>query len=155
MASVLIRPPLSANSMRPRWVTPRLAPSPITLARTSLARDTDGVVGAIADLASVSSLGPDIGPDPPEPHQVDRRLSGSPFMISLGRGRCPGPGPDSVCIWGESGIDFGWRENTPPPCEINAGVVIRPARAGQIEQTLAFGIAAPSMSGSGSMKMSR
>ena len=35
MASVLMRPPLCADSMRPRWVTPRLAPSPTTLARTS------------------------------------------------------------------------------------------------------------------------
>ena len=28
IASLLIRPPLSANSMRPRWVRPRLPPSP-------------------------------------------------------------------------------------------------------------------------------
>ena len=36
MKSVLMRPPLSANSIRPAWVTPRLAPSPTTFARTSL-----------------------------------------------------------------------------------------------------------------------
>jgi hypothetical protein len=35
MASVLRRTPARAASMRPRWVAPRLAPSPITLARSS------------------------------------------------------------------------------------------------------------------------
>ena len=33
MASVLIRPPHRSNSIRPSAVTPRLPPSPITLAR--------------------------------------------------------------------------------------------------------------------------
>ena len=36
--------------MRPRCVMPRLAPSPITLARSSRAGDADRVVGAVADL---------------------------------------------------------------------------------------------------------
>ena len=35
IASVLSRTPASAASMRPRWVMPRLAPSPITLQRSS------------------------------------------------------------------------------------------------------------------------
>ena len=34
IASVLIRPPARSNSTRPNEVTPRLPPSPITLART-------------------------------------------------------------------------------------------------------------------------
>ncbi len=34
IASVLIRPPARSNSTRPKAVTPRLPPSPITLART-------------------------------------------------------------------------------------------------------------------------
>ena len=37
MKSVLIRPPFSANSIRPAWVMARLAPSPMTLALSSLA----------------------------------------------------------------------------------------------------------------------
>jgi hypothetical protein len=37
MKSVLIRPPRSANSIRPAWVTARFAPSPTTFARISLA----------------------------------------------------------------------------------------------------------------------
>ncbi len=37
MASVLIRPPARANSIRPRWVKPRLPPSPTTRARSSVA----------------------------------------------------------------------------------------------------------------------
>ena len=36
IASVLILPPARANSIRPRWVSPRLPPSPMTLARTWL-----------------------------------------------------------------------------------------------------------------------
>ncbi len=35
IASVLMRPPASANSMRPSWVAPRLPPSPKTLQRSS------------------------------------------------------------------------------------------------------------------------
>ena len=35
IASVLIFPPRRANSMRPRWVSPRLPPSPTTLTRSS------------------------------------------------------------------------------------------------------------------------
>ena len=35
MASVLSRMPAKAASTRPRWVMPRLAPSPITLQRKS------------------------------------------------------------------------------------------------------------------------
>ena len=35
IASVLIFPPLRANSMRPRWVSPRFPPSPTTLTRSS------------------------------------------------------------------------------------------------------------------------
>ena len=35
MASVFRRTPRIAASMRPRWVTPRLAPSPTTLQRNS------------------------------------------------------------------------------------------------------------------------
>ncbi len=37
MASVLIRPPPSANSIRPGWVKPRLPPSPTTRQRSSSA----------------------------------------------------------------------------------------------------------------------
>ena len=35
IASVLSLPPARANSMRPRWVSPRLPPSPTTLTRSS------------------------------------------------------------------------------------------------------------------------
>ena len=37
MKSVLIRPPASAYSIRPAWVTPRLPPSATTLARSAVA----------------------------------------------------------------------------------------------------------------------
>src|SRR5690606_39811736 len=41
MKSVLIRPPWRANSIRPDCVTPRLAPSPMTFARTSRPRSEE------------------------------------------------------------------------------------------------------------------
>ena len=50
IASVLIRPPASAYSIRPRWVKPRLPPSPTTLAAQLSAVDPDGVVGLVADV---------------------------------------------------------------------------------------------------------
>ena len=37
MASVSIRPPMRAKAMRPAWVKPRLAPSPTTWQRSSVA----------------------------------------------------------------------------------------------------------------------
>ena len=47
IASVLIFPPARANSMRPRWVSPRLPPSPTTLTRSSRAVGADRVVGLV------------------------------------------------------------------------------------------------------------
>jgi hypothetical protein len=37
MKSVLMRPPLAAKAMRAAWVTPKFAPSPIAVARSSSA----------------------------------------------------------------------------------------------------------------------
>ena len=50
MASVLIRPPARAYSIRPSWVKPRLPPSPTTLAAQLRAVDPDRVVGLVADV---------------------------------------------------------------------------------------------------------
>ena len=50
MASVLIRPPPRAYSIRPSWVRPRLPPSPTTRQRSCAAVDADRVVGLVADV---------------------------------------------------------------------------------------------------------
>ena len=50
IASVLMRPPASAYSIRPRWVKPRLPPSPTTRQRRSAPFDAHGVVGLVAHV---------------------------------------------------------------------------------------------------------
>jgi hypothetical protein len=56
--------------MRPFWVTPRLAPSPITLARTWRATMRIGVIGAVADIGIVLAGVLDVGADAAEPEQI-------------------------------------------------------------------------------------
>ena len=74
MKSVLMRPPRAANSMRARCVTPRLAPSPITLARTSAAVTRSGSLARSPTSASVSGGGAHVGADAAEPEQVGLAL---------------------------------------------------------------------------------
>ena len=50
IASLLILPPARANSIRPRWVAPRLPPSPTTRTRSCAAVDADRVVGLVPDV---------------------------------------------------------------------------------------------------------
>ena len=58
IASVLILPPSRANSMRPRWVSPRLPPSPTTLTRSSLpsARTASLALSPASACVSVDAL---------------------------------------------------------------------------------------------------
>ena len=74
MKSVLSSTPCSAASMRPRWVRPRLPPSPTTLQRSSLPSTRNRVVGAVADVGVGLAAGLDVGADAAVPQQVDRRL---------------------------------------------------------------------------------
>ena len=74
MASVLSRTPCSAASMRPRWVMPRLAPSPITLARSRAPVMRIAIVGAVAGRLVALRRGAHIGADAAEEQQIDRRL---------------------------------------------------------------------------------
>ncbi len=85
IASELQAPPSRPNSMRARWVTPRLAPSPITLARTSARGDADRIIGAVAGVLVALACRPDIGADAAEPQQVDWRLEDR--IHDLGRRR--------------------------------------------------------------------
>ncbi len=58
MASVSIRPPRRANEMRPAWVKPRLAPSPTTLQRSSVAstRTASLALSPASALVSVAAF---------------------------------------------------------------------------------------------------
>ena len=58
MKSVQMRPPAMAYSIRPRWVSPRLPPSPTTFARTSDAVDPYPVIGLVADVGSATRRRP-------------------------------------------------------------------------------------------------
>ena len=73
IASVLMRPPADAYSMRPSWVRPRLPPSPTTRARSSRPSTRIGVVVAIADLGMRLVGGLDERADAAVPEQVDGR----------------------------------------------------------------------------------
>ena len=130
MASVLRRTPARAASMRPRWVRPRLAPSPTTLARSSRPGDADGVVGPVAGLLVGLGGGADIGADAAEPEQVDRRLQDR--LHQLGRAS-PRPGRSRAPRWisGESGMVLRLREKTPPPARDQAVVVVAPRTSGR------------------------
>ena len=122
IASVLIRPPFSAYSMRPRCVTPRLAPSPTTLARKLVGVDAQRVIGAVAGLGMALVRRLDIGADAAEPEQIDvgaSAVAGSARPASdASVGRCRRARshlratPRSI-----------WRcaRRSPPPFEISAG----------------------------------
>ena len=92
MASVLIRPPASAYSTRPRWVNPRLPPSATTVQRSSLAVDADRVVGAVTDV--VVRLGARLHEraDAAVPEEVDGRAQDRP---DAGRSACERLGVDT------------------------------------------------------------
>ena len=154
MASVLICGRPSAASTRPRWVTPRLAPSPTTLARSSSRVDADRVVGAVADLGVALARRLDVGADAAETEQVDRRLAGSRASVR----------PASVAGWSMPSARLASRRQDDrlggavehaAARRDQALVVVGPGRARQVEQPLALGPRAPAGSGSGSMKMWR
>ncbi len=71
MKSVLIRPPAAAYSMRPRWVSPRLPPSPTHRHAEVAAVDPDRVVGLVAHLGVGLGRALDVGADAAVPQQVD------------------------------------------------------------------------------------
>ncbi len=74
MKSVLMRPPVSAYSTRPRCVKPRLPPSPTTRARTCSPFTRTRIVRPVADLGVAFACGFHVGADPTVPQKIDRRL---------------------------------------------------------------------------------
>ena len=104
MASVLILPPRSANSMRPRCVTPRLAPFPDHFRLHVLRGDPDGVVGLVAHLQVRLAAAAHIGADAAEPQEIDRRLQDRRHEFV--RRHRPASTPRRLCASAESLMDF-------------------------------------------------
>ena len=111
-------PPLSAYSIRPRWVKPRLPPSPTTRQRSSRAVDPDRVVGLVADVGVGLGRGLDVGADAAVPEQVDRRLQDRADQV-VGRELVGLDARAPRWTWAESAIDLALRGKTPPPGEIS------------------------------------
>ncbi len=74
MASVLRRPPLSAELDAAALGDAEIGALADHLGPDFRGGDADGVVGAVADVGVALARGADIGADAAEPEQVDRRL---------------------------------------------------------------------------------
>ena len=136
MKSVLMRPPRSAYSMRPRCVKPRLPPSATTRQRSSAPfTRTASLAGSPASaLRLVARL--HVGADAAVPEQIDRAAGwrGSARAARACRARCrarPAPSGAARSTW--SGAS---RCRRPRTCSV--AVVVVPARARQLEQPLAL-----------------
>ena len=106
MASVLILPPSSANSMRPRCVTPRFGAFPDHFCLHILCGDPDRVVGLVAHLQVRLAAAAHIGADPAEPKKVDGRFQDRGqqlFAVTTGFK------PSRLCASIESFMDFSLR----------------------------------------------
>ncbi len=114
-ASVLIRPPARSNSIRPRSVTPRLPPSPITLARTWFpsTRIASFDLSPTSAFDSVDAF--TYVPMPP----FHNRSTGARRMARISSGgdisSTPSSMPSAAAICGLIGIDLRSRDHTPPP----------------------------------------
>ncbi len=117
MASVLIRPPCSANSIRPSWVRPRLPPSPTTWTRRSLpsTRMASLPLSPTSALDSVDAL--TYVPMPPfhsrSTGELRTALISSAGVILV----MPGSMPRASRMWALTGMDLAVRGKTPPPAE--------------------------------------
>ncbi len=122
MASVLSRPPCSANSIRPSWVMPRLPPSPTTSTRRSLpfTRMWSLPLSPTSALDSVDAL--TYVPMPP----FHSRSTGALRIAFIRSGgvilATPGSRPRASRIWALIGTDLAVRGKTPPPAEISSGL---------------------------------
>ena len=118
IASVLIFPPLRANSIRPRWVSPRLPPSPTTLTRSSLASARIASLALSPASAWVSSLALTYVPIPPF-HSRSAGARRTARISSGGLSRVTSSSiPSAARISGPTGTDFAVRGHTPPPALI-------------------------------------
>ena len=136
-ASVLSLTPSSAASTRPRWVKPRLAPSPITLARKLGAVDAQRIVGAVAGLEMAFGRRLHVGADAAEIEQVDRRLEDGAHQVD--RRRAAGASmPSACCRLGRQRDRLGGAVEHAAARRDLRLVVVHPRRARQVEQALAL-----------------
>ena len=139
-ASVLMRPPACAYSMRPRCVKPRLPPSPTTRARRSppLTRMASFVRSPTSALDSSDAL--TNVPMPPFQNRSTAARAGSPAAARSAAG-CVGRRRRARARASGDERDrlLASRDQTPPPGEISDAVVVVPRRRRQVEQALALG----------------
>ena len=140
MASVLILPPCSANSIRPSWVRPRLPPSPTTLTRRSAPSTRIGSLALSPTSAWVSVRRLHVRADAAVPQQVHRRLEDR--LHQVGRGHLGDLALDAEGLadvrvdrdrLGGTGEDAAARGD-------QLGVVVGPAGARQFEDAAALGV---------------
>ncbi len=79
--AMLTVPPTSAYSTRPRWVRPRLPPSPITFARSWAPLTRTASLALVADVGVRLLGGLDVGADAAVPQQVHRRPQDRPDQL--------------------------------------------------------------------------
>ena len=136
MKSVLIRPPASAYSMRPRCVKPRLPPFGDDPRPQVGAVDPDRVVRAVADVGVRLVRRLHERADAAVPEQIDRRPEDRREHLVR---RCRVHAhAQRFRTSGDSGIDFAWRGQTPPPGGDLRAVVVVPRRPRQLEEALAL-----------------
>ena len=114
--------PCSAYSMRPRWVRPRLPPSP-TDRRAQLRRRSTRIASLALSPASALRLllGLHVGADAAVPQQVDvGQQDAAHQLVRRHRGDAVGEADSASRTSSVIEIDFACRENTPPPAEITS-----------------------------------
>ena len=137
MASVLSLPPPRANSMRPRWVSPRLAPSPTTRQRSSRASTRTPSLSRSPASASPSSLALTKVPMPP--NQSRSTSARSRARSSSSGATLPRRMPKRARTSGDSAIGLGAAREDPAAGGDQRRVVVAPRGAGQREQPPALG----------------
>jgi hypothetical protein len=119
MKSVEIRPPFCAYSIRPRWVRPRLPPSPTTLHRNCLPLTRIASLDLSPTSACDSVDAFTYVPMPPF-HSRSTGACRIAFISSFGAiVVTPGAIPRATRAGSDSGIDLAVRGQTPPPSEMS------------------------------------
>ena len=152
MASVLIRPPARAYSIRPRCVMPRFAPSPTTRARRSTPSTRNASLARSPTSRCVSSADFTYVPIPPNHRRSTSDVSMariSPFGVVESAFS-----PNARLIPGVSLTDLAERSKTPPPSEISFSSKSVHAERGSSNSRLRSA-QVPAGSGSGSTKICR
>ena len=119
MASVLTRPPASAYSTRPRWVKPRLPPSPTMRQRSSAPLTRSESLARSPTSAWVSPVAFTYVPMPP----FHSRSTGARRMVDISSVGVHDSRsvPNRRRTASESSMVFSVRGYTPPPGETSDG----------------------------------